>query len=339
MVVMRNVVVKTIATSLAALVVLVNATPVFAASYSCDTAEESFFTPSGSDSSSSGGNTPSGGSGTSGSADSTDTSVDVVPTPVEPDPVPNVPSEDFNQDNTGSTDSASTDGKGSSSNSGSSSWGTVDSSSSVVYVPVVSAGTDTTTDAPSLNASADSDGVPASVKSNWTYTLNKPAKQITLNYYVGSSKNVSVPNTVKVNGSKYQVLVSNKLFYRNTDITSVTFGKSVRTIKGSCYKMFLGCTNLKTVKNLPSDTTSIRRAFMGCKKLTSVTCPELVVNANQAFSGCKNLKTVKFSGTNLLYANQVFNGCASLKSVSGISKKQASKIKGFYSGVSKSIVK
>ena len=212
-----------------------------------------------------------------------------------------------------------------------------------IYVSTPSTTTDVVVPAvkPEANASVKqqtSDGVSSAVRSAWEYKLNNTKREITLISYIGNKSTVSVPNTVKVNGTPYQVVAYKTLFYGNNKIKTVSFGESVRTIKGNAYKMFFGCKNLTTVKSLPWDITYLNKTFMGCSNLKKVNgVPASVINANYAFNGCKNLTTVKLSN-NLRNAYKIFEGCKKLKSVKGVSKATVKTIKGFYDGVSKKII-
>ena len=338
-----------------AAVAVSSVTPAYAASYSCDTATESFFsgtTDQGNNSGSAGNNT-SNNSGSSSSA-GTNGATEDFNKPGSSTPSDNQkPSDSSNgtadskkdESKTDSSNSANGNQTSDKTNSGSGNVSTSAPTTTPTYVYVTVPSTSTTTtvtpsnSAPSLDEKAVSDGVPASVKKNWAYTLNNSTRRICLNRYLGTSKKVSVPGTIKVNGKNYEVILAQKAFYGNTKITSVSINKKVRTGKGSAYKMFYGCTNLKTVKGMPWDLTAMNKTFMGCKKLQSVSgIPSTIISANYAFNGCKKLQSVKLS-SNLKNAYAIFNGCKSLKSVKGISAKRAVEIKGFYRGVSKKVVK
>lgn len=312
--------------SLVAVVTVSSISPAYAASYSCDTATENFFS----------GNADQGNGGSNGSS-STGSSTNGTTEDFKPDNGNQTPSDSNNNSGNGNqTPSDSNNGAGSN-NSGSAPTTTP----TYVYVTVPSSSTTTVTPStPTLNDSVKSDGVPASVAKNWAYKLNDSKRFIALQRYLGSDKKVSVPGTVKVNGKNYTVVLSKKAFYGNTTITSVSINKKVRTASGSAFKLFYGCTNLKTVKGMPWDVTSMNRTFMGCKNLKSVSgIPATVIRANYAFSGCVKLQTVKLSSNNLKSAYAIFNGCKSLKSVKGISAKRAKKINGFFYGVKSNIVK
>ena len=347
---------RMVVVALAATVVVSAVTTPYAASYSCDTATEDFFTPStpsadapSNDTSNGGSNgNTSGGNGTTskpntGSDDFNTPNQNQTPDQSKSDntkPDTSKPDNTPNQDSNKNTDNGSD-------NSGNSSTTPGAGTTTIVYVPTSSTtaptgSQNTTSTQPQLNGATSSkteDGVPSSVKKNWTYKLKKNSSQIILTKYIGTGKKVSVPATIKVAGKKYQVVVGKKLFYGNKKITTLAFNKNVRCINGSLYKVCFGCTNLKTVKGLPWDVTSMNKSFMGCSNLRSITgIPSSLITAKYAFAGCKNLKTVKLSN-NLLHACNIFNGCKSLKTVKGISKDTASKIKGFYFGVNKNIIK
>lgn len=316
--------------SLAAVVTVSSISPAYAASYSCDTATENFFS----------GNADQGNGGSNGSS-STGSGT-------------NGTTEDFKPDNSNTNNGSQTPSdKGNTGNNGnqtpsdSNNGANGDAPTTIpterieyVYVTVPTSSTTVAApNTPSLDKNTASDGVPATIRKNWAYKLNDSKRFVNLQRYIGTGKKVSVPGTVKVNGKNYTVVLSKKAFYGNTKITNVSINKKVRTASGSAYKLFYGCTNLRTVKGMPWDLTSLNRTFMGCKNLKSVSgVPATVIRANYAFSGCKKLTTVKL-GSNLKNAYAIFNGCKSLKSVKGIGIKRAGQIKGFYRGVSTKVVK
>lgn len=317
--------------SLTTVVAISSITPAYAASYSCDTATENFFS----------GNADQGNGNNSGDNSSTNSGTNGTTEDFKPDNGNQTPSDSNNNSGNGNQ-TPSDSNNGASNDNGSNNSGSAPTTTpTYVYVTVPSSSTTTVTPStPTLNDSAKSDGVPASVAKNWAYKLNDSKRFIALQRYVGSDKKVSVPGMVKVNGKNYTVVLSKKAFYGNTTITSVSINKKVRTASGSAFKLFYGCTNLKTVKGMPWDVTSMNRTFMGCKNLKSVSgIPATVIRANYAFSGCAKLQTVKLSSNNLKSAYAIFNGCKSLKSVKGISAKRAKKINGFFYGVKSNIVK
>ena len=129
-----------------------------------------------------------------------------------------------------------------------------------------------------------------------------------------SKANVTIPATVKYAGKPYTVTeIAAKAMYKDTKVTAVTVGKSVKTIGKNA---FAACTKLKTVKGGAAVVTLKDGAFSGCKVLK--TFPALsklqTVGAN-AFKGCAKLtaftlgKAVKSIGKN------AFNGCKALKTI------------------------
>ncbi len=322
---------KKVAVMVMVMAVISGATNVYAStSYSVDTATESFGPAPSPSPTPSPAPTPDNKNG--GATGTTDTKTDVVPTPDT--------KSDTKADSTTPAPTPSGDSQNSSKPTGSNSE---KNRVEYIYVSTPSTTTDVVVPAvkPEANASVKqqtSDGVSSAVRSAWEYKLNNTKKEITLISYIGNKSTVSVPNTVKVNGTPYQVVAYKTLFYGNNKIKTVSFGKSVRTIKGNAYKMFFGCKNLTTVKSLPWDITYLNKTFMGCSNLKKVNgVPASVINANYAFNGCKNLTTVKLSN-NLRNAYKIFEGCKKLKSVKGVSKATVKTIKGFYDGVNKKII-
>lgn len=241
-------------------VMVSGATNVYAStSYSVDTATESFGpapsptpSPTPSPAPTPDNNKDNGATGT------TDTKTDVVPTP-------DTSKSDTKADSTTPAPTPSGDSQNSSKPTGSNSE---KNRVEYIYVSTPSTTTDVVVPAvkPEANASVKqqtSDGVSSAVRSAWEYKLNNTKKEITLISYIGNKSTVSVPNTVKVNGTPYQVVAYKTLFYGNNKIKTVSFGKSVRTIKGNAYKMFFGCKNLTTVKSLPWDITYFEQNVHG----------------------------------------------------------------------------
>lgn len=326
---------KKVAVMAMVMVMVSGATNVYAStSYSVDTATESFGPAPSPSPTPTPSPAPTPDNKDNGAAGTTDTKTDVVPTPdtksdtkadsTTPAPTPSGDKEDQN--------SSKPTGSNSEKNRVEYIYVSTPSTTTDVVVPAVK---------PEANASVKqqtSDGVSSAVRSAWEYKLNNTRREITLISYIGNKSTVSVPNTVKVNGTPYQVVAYKTLFYGNNKIKTVSFGKSVRTIKGNAYKMFFGCKNLTTIKSLPWDITYLNKTFMGCSNLKKVNgVPASVINANYAFNGCKNLTTVKLSN-NLRNAYKIFEGCKKLKSVKGVSKATVKTIKGFYDGVNRKIV-
>ncbi len=106
-----------------------------------------------------------------------------------------------------------------------------------------------------------------------------------------SKANVTIPSSVSVNGTAYQVTsIAAGAFKNNTKLKTLTVGKNVTVIRKNA---FYGCKKLKKVtlnKNLETIGTG---AFSGCAALTKITIPANVESiGKQAFNGCKKLKAI-----------------------------------------------
>ncbi len=263
-----------------------------------------------------------------------------APAPSIPDPTPTVPDKSENSTqtagNTGSTGSTTNNYYTSTTttyvipNNSNDSTGSSNTTGAAT-------GTTTKVETPdvSINSSSDDDGVSASVKKNWDYTLKENQGKIELLKYIGTAKTVSVPNTIKVNGKQLNVVLGPRAFYGNKSITKVTIGKNVgcQSTNGNLSKCFYGCSSLKTVTNLPWDVRNLTRTFYGCKKLTKITgIPDSVSRMSYCFAGCKSLKTVTIpDDLNPKYGYRMLKGTNGIK-LSGISKKKADTVKGMYEG-------
>lgn len=130
----------------------------------------------------------------------------------------------------------------------------------------------------------------------------------------GYSGNVTIPETIEINGITYFVCgIDHYTFYGCTGLTSVTIPEGVTSIG---YYAFSGCNGLTSV-SIPASVTSIDHyAFSGCTGLTSVTIPTSVTSIGEgAFSGCISLTSVIISEGVISIDNYAFYGCTGLTSV------------------------
>lgn len=75
---------------------------------------------------------------------------------------------------------------------------------------------------------------------------NGKSKEVEYSKPAKKSKNITVPDTIKVNGNTYKVTtIANNAFKNNKNLTSVTIGKNVTKIGKNAFN---GCKNLKKIK-------------------------------------------------------------------------------------------
>lgn len=98
-----------------------------------------------------------------------------------------------------------------------------------------------------------------------------------------------------------------------TTLTTLTIGRSVRSIGGYCFD---GCTALSEI-NFPFNFETIgANAFRNCTSLKEITIPEHTTTIGQyAFSGCTALERIVIDGDGLKIDNYAFSGCTSLGKV------------------------
>ena len=107
----------------------------------------------------------------------------------------------------------------------------------------------------------------------------------------GNSSSVAVPDTVTANGHVYLVTsISDKAFYKNTKLKSISIGRNIKTIGKSAFK---GCKKLKQVVGGENVVKISDSAFQDCVALTKFTIDENVSSIGKnAFKGCKKLKRI-----------------------------------------------
>ena len=162
---------------------------------------------------------------------------------------------------------------------------------------------------------------------NAKYKITKN-NHVSLTKYIGTDKNVIIPESVEIAGESYKVLLGNGAFQNNKTITSVTLGDYITNIPNYC---FSGCTSLKTVK-IGANTKEIGiNAFEGCKKLTKITIPSKVTYIGKnAFQNCTNLKTVTLSKNLQIISSGAFMNCKKLTKITIPSKVSKIESKAFY---------
>ncbi|MCM1161740.1 MAG: leucine-rich repeat protein [Roseburia sp.] len=144
----------------------------------------------------------------------------------------------------------------------------------------------------------------------------------------GAGKTVTIPDSVVVKGTSYQVTsIADGAFKDDKTIQSVKMGKFVKAIGANA---FSGCSKLKKV-TLPSNATTIgNKAFYKCTSLTSITIPSKISKiGSKAFYGCKKLKKITIKTTKLSKSkvgSQAFKGIAA-KATIKVPKKKLSTYK------------
>lgn len=112
--------------------------------------------------------------------------------------------------------------------------------------------------------------------SQFEYTIK--GSSIYLTKYIGTDKNVVIPNTYTVYDELFQtdrefaVNVGKNTFHENKIIESVNIGNNVKAgmpngVNGDMGGGFQGCESLKYINQLPANTTLANICFDGCKNL------------------------------------------------------------------------
>ena len=143
-------------------------------------------------------------------------------------------------------------------------------------------------------------------KKDFIYSVDEDEKIVTLESYLGSSKDVVIPSF----GENYSIVLGYSLFYQNYNIETVTLNDYVTTVE---YDAFYSCSNLKSV-DLKNVTTINGEAFAWCENLETVKMKNVTTINEDAFRGCIKLKTVDASKIETVGA-RAFNQCSSLGSI------------------------
>ncbi len=128
---------------------------------------------------------------------------------------------------------------------------------------------------------------------NFAYNINEDGtvSLVYNNYTASVAGHVVIPDQALYKGRYYKVTVLNEAFRDNGNITSVTFGKNIKTI--GAYS-FYGCSGLTGVVTIPEGVTSIGNyGFGNCSGLTGVSIPKSLASIGEyAFYECEGLTAV-----------------------------------------------
>ena len=125
--------------------------------------------------------------------------------------------------------------------------------------------------------------------------------------YVGSSKNVVIPEKIK----GFEIDMIDNAAFENQPIESVAIPNCINSIND---RAFAGCTELKEV-NL-GDVVEIRdEAFKACTALEEIEIPQQLTSIyDRAFEGCTSLKSISIPSQTAI-GEAAFLGCTALKKV------------------------
>ena len=127
--------------------------------------------------------------------------------------------------------------------------------------------------------------------SSWEYTLDEENKTITLTKYIGSDAKIFIPDSFEVNNNTYLTKIGNTVnnsgtfngpFATNTILTDIEFDDDI--VISDVILMFVNCSNLENVNNLPGMYTNMYYTYNGCKNLSYVPeIPETVTSMQATF--------------------------------------------------------
>ena len=119
--------------------------------------------------------------------------------------------------------------------------------------------------------------------------------------YNGTSKNVKIPDTVKIIGEE--------AFYCNKNIESVTIPNTVTSIGEAA---FCGCTSLKSLE-LPDSVRTVAKAAFSFSGISSVSLSNnLTTIPERCFMACYNLTSIKFGKKVSMISDYAFFQCKTM---------------------------
>lgn len=145
-----------------------------------------------------------------------------------------------------------------------------------------------------------------------------------LRTYRGEDTDVYVPDKIRGTNSYlcgFYKSTANAMFYGNTNIVNVKFGKNVNgcySNDASTNRLFAYCTNLKSVYGLPTNVDTGAEMFAGCTNLVYIDRLPSTGNFWQAFEGCTSLEEAPAIPNSVSNMVAMFRGCSNLKKVSSI---------------------
>ncbi len=128
------------------------------------------------------------------------------------------------------------------------------------------------------------------------------------------SGNVSILNSVPINGTNYPVTkITEKAFENKANITSITIPNSITSIGKGAFKKCSGLTSI----TIPNSVTSLGEEVFGeCTNLTSINLPTSIISIGKgAFKKCTNLTSITIPNSVTSLGEKVFEECSSLTSV------------------------
>ena len=139
-------------------------------------------------------------------------------------------------------------------------------------------------------------------------------KYLAITDYKGSSKNLTIPISININGDELPVISIDDYAFRSCEsVTSVIIPDSVISIGESAFSF---CTSLTSII-IPDSVISIGNyAFQGCESVTSVVIGSCVKTiGNHAFDYCILLNSVIIPDSVISIGESAFGDCKSLTSV------------------------
>ena len=168
-------------------------------------------------------------------------------------------------------------------------------------------------------------------QNDYEYTLDEENSIITLNKYIGTATELTVPGTAVIDGQEYTVALRNSTIYTNGiwyekrgTITSLVFEEGIQLPK-DCSHMFYDCNNLTSLDISSFDTSNVTDMgymFYNCSSLTSLNVSSFnttkVTSMFRMFNRCSSLTSLDlsdFDTSKITTMEEMFLNCSSLTSL------------------------
>lgn len=145
----------------------------------------------------------------------------------------------------------------------------------------------------------------------FAYKINEGGNSVTLTAYLGESKELVIPRSIKIAGYDYTVTAIAE-YFGNENITSVAFSEGCMVTSINDYA-FSGCSSLGII-HIPNVVAEVGKyAFEDCVSLYDVVLSETLVELSEyTFFNCRSLEEIAIPVAITSIGNATFYNCVNL---------------------------